>query len=230
MTKIIHECQRDGELVQKTFNVLLRIVFGKDYRRNLDVIEFFSKKVETIRTFSQEAITARLGKGIYGKCFHDHEKNVLNIELVGYKNLQNLEEIFVRHEAFHELAHALVEILPQLYYPEERKGVLYTNEAGMVAMRDAVSKQYVLQHYYGKIFNEVFMDIFAHIGLAMSKTVNFQENVDKLILFPCKVKGAETDFIYFAPVVHLLIAAFANDTVCYSDLIKEGKGIVLEKV
>lgn len=101
---------------------------------------------------------------------------------------------------------------------------------GMISERDANTGEYVGQHYYGKMFNETWMDIYTTIGL-VSFDSQFKDSgvtADTVLKTNYKNWGdASTGYSVLTSITRLAIAAFSNNgSINYQNLIGQGYGIV----
>ena len=174
MTKYYYTCEDDKKLIDKSFENIANIIFGKKNSNTIaDFKDFWEKKVSNVNVFPQGSIHEKINPITPGICRLDQRTNKFLIEMYGYNGAKSGQFSWIKHEGTHEFCHSFVNLLP-LVMSEHKNGIIKNgiqcdNDAGIIKETDPKTGQLVGQRFYGKMFNETMMDIITASRLSGSR-------------------------------------------------------------
>lgn len=216
MTKYYYSCDNDKKLIEKSFNNIAFLLFGKNNKVSIEAIrEYFETKVSQVNIYPQGTTTKYVNDKYPGICRLDENEKII-IEMLGYKGAKKDKYSWIKHEGTHEFAHAFIHLLSQIMSKNPqgiiKNGVLYKNHMGMIKESDAVTGKPVGQHYYGKMYNETMMDIISSMAINCFDSITSSTSVDDILNSNYNSWGNEiTGYSLFTSITRLTIAAFSNN-------------------
>ena len=231
MVKFYYASVQDKELVKKSINNLLSLIFGKN---NQSRIDDFKQKLEAnikeVNIYPQGTTTRFLSAATPGYCLLDPQDNKFKIEMLGYARAVSNQYRFIKQEFAHEFCHSIAGILPRIYsaYPNGiiKNGIFYKNSRGKIKETNVTTGKLVGRGLYGKMFNETMMDIITMMAINTFDTPN-APTVDDILYTKYDLwNGANTGYSIFTSITRLAIAAFSNNgAINYQNVINRGGGI-----
>ena len=232
MTKYYYTCEEDKSLIEKSFDNIAYIIFGK---KNVDKIntfeEFWKQMVSDVNVFPQGVLHDRIDHSTPGICRLDDKTEKIIIEMLGYNGANSRQLSWIKHEGTHEFCHSFVNLLPQLMSEHEdgiiKEGIFCENHMGMIKETNPSTGELVGQHYYGKMFNETMMDIISSIAINYFDSNNNSKTVNDILNNNYNDWGNEkTGYSIFTSLTRLAIAAFSNvANPDYDSAVRSGYGI-----
>lgn len=235
MTKYSCATNQDQTLVDNSLLWLSWLIFGKNSPSTETLKKLFALQVESISVYPQGTRTTKINNQTPG-CSWIDDKNQIHIEMLGYKNSNNSQHKFIKHESVHEHAHAFADLLPYCLQNNQHQngitqnGTLLQNRAGMIRTSNPRTGQLVGQHFYGKMSNETLMDIITSMAInSFDPNSRGGATADEILQIKYTHWGnAQTGYSIFTSLTRLAIAAFSNNGfISYQQLINSGIGILL---
>lgn len=231
MTRYYYTCEQDRQLIERSFDNIALIIFGKNNYRGITAFKgHFENRVSQINVFPQGTVTEHLNNTTPGRCALKPDGSLI-IEMLGYNGASADRRSWIKHEGTHEACHAFVDILPEKMAKNPdgivRDGIRYKNHMGMIEQRDTRTGKLVGQHYYGKMYNETSMDIITSMAINCFDPEGPAANVDQILQTQFKDWGNQkTSYSIFTSITRLTIAAFSNNgTTSYQSVVDKGLSI-----
>lgn len=231
MAKFYYASVQDRELVKKSINNLLFLIFGKN---NQSRIEHFKRilqaNIKEVNIHPQGTTTRFLSAATPGYCLLDLQDNKFKIEMLGYAGAVSSQYGFIKQEFAHEFCHSIAGILPRIYsdYPNGiiKNGIFCENLIGKIKETNVTTGELVGRGLYGKMFNETMMDIITMMAINTFDTPK-GPTVDDILCTKYDLwNGTNTGYSIFTSITRLAIAAFSNNgAVNYQNVINHGGGI-----
>ncbi len=240
MTKYYYSCELDKNLIEKSFNNVALLIFGKNNSRRIEAFEdYFEKRVSQVNVYPQGTVTEYLNNTTPGRCRPDKDGNII-IEMLGYKGARNDQLSWIKHEGTHEFCHSFVDLLHEVLSNKSaritndgflyensitKNGILHKNCSGKIIEID--SKTGELVGLYGKMFNETMMDIISSMAINCFDSNGRVTSVDDIIRLNFNDWGNETTgYSIFTSITRLTIAAFSNNGfINYQNAVDKGLSI-----
>lgn len=232
MTKYYYTCEKDKKLIEKSFDNIANIIFGKNNRDRMKPFEkYWEERVSNVNVFPQGTLTDKLNHTTPGICWYDVEAKKIVIEMLGYSGANNSIFAWIKHEGAHEICHSFAWLLPQFKSNHNigivKKNILCENFAGMIRESNPSTGELVEQHYYGKMFNETMTDIISSMSINYFDTTENPKTINDILHYNYNDLGnTKTGYTIFTSLTRLAIAAFSNvPNPDYDSIVKNGYGI-----
>lgn len=214
----------------------LRLICGKDSKKQQELLSSFLDKVLTFQTYRKGTINQYVNSSQEGLT-HLDENGFLHIHVIGNGAQVKDDENKILNHITHECCHAFNHLLQQEHsmYPKGiiKDGIFYYPSMGMIGTKDAKTMKPIRKQFYGDMFRESLMDIMTNVAL-VSFEPNYTEqgiNADTVLKNPNTKRKVDSAMSRFDPLIQLAISAFSNDSsISYKNLIDSGIGIYDYKV